>query len=574
MTICTYNSSESSELLASIHVVGPLQGHSQKMNPNTLSRLWVHPNALSIDAIVLPSRARPEEYKPEDSALLNLQPDLWRPLNADLPHPIYRYILPKAAQMVVPTCIALETLTHMNTEELSKFSASISSYIDMLKHLNAFILATHGYITLLVDKCKPLLVSILPPSLSDLLSKSSINSDLSTVSASDIAHKFTLWYREVMSFLLNLSIWIKELANVQSILSPVIRSVASYSCLRDICRKQETVHRIIKFIRDTESVEVWIEQMEASRLLEKRSENNAVLNWHEQQRLIRRCLQEMDPVISVSFVDGSDRVEHIAISADASTLFCSSQWSEALDARFKQLIRELMENKKLLSDYKVVLYNLSFLDDLSRPKARVVSSAIPNLSADGQTVLEKIWVVCSFAYMVETSLRNRDHFNSHFYGVLEGIYSFNLNNILANWVKEDEMLSLYFKFKMRVAQIRDYVIILDQIVYILDSLASIRDDYLQLDYGMPNGAAHPTTTSLPSSSTKKNIGKIKQYLARMHELVLKYLDLTGLKYTDILKQEQMRFYVLCLLQMPKSCALALSDDDISNHILTNISAIS
>lgn len=94
--------------------------------------------------------------------------------------------------------------------------------------------------------------------------------------------------------------------------------------------------------------------------------------------------------------------------------------------------------------------------------------------------------MCSFAYTIETSLKNRDHFNSRFYGLLENMYSFDLDAILANWIGVDEMLSLYFKFKERVAKTQEYSILLDQIICTVDSLSSVGDEYLRLNPDVAN----------------------------------------------------------------------------------------
>ncbi|EFO65275.1 Hypothetical protein GLP15_99 [Giardia lamblia P15] len=545
------------------------------MYPETPSRQWVYSTALCIDAAVLPSRKRCIDCQPENGALLSSQTNLWRKLNSELPYPIYGYMLPRTTHMVIPNYLVVRTLTHMNAKELSKFSLAVESYIGMLRHLNSFVLAIHGYITMLVDRCKPLLASISPPSLSSLFARSPFYSDLMSILPEDAAQKFTIWYREMMSFLLELSIWVKELGNAQSSFSPIIHLVTNYSCLKDICRKQEIACQIIKFMADTEPIEIWIEQVEKCRQSEKFGEDSAISNWHDQQILIRKCLHTISSIVSIGFVEGSNRVERIDINTDISALFCSHRWSESSEARFKLILQELAESKQFFSNYKAFLYELSFLDDLKRPKARVISSAVPNLSTDGQAVLDRIWTVCSFAYTVETSLKNRDHFNSRFYGLLEGVYNFNLDAILENWIKVEEMLPLYLRFKMRIAKIQEYNILLDQIVCIVDSLSSVRDKYLRLNSGVANNTIRSNiAASLSSSNDRRDISGIKHCLMNMHKLLAKYLDLTGLKHTNVLKHDHLHFYVLDLLQMPKSSALSLSNDEIVNQIISNINSIS
>lgn len=548
----------------------------KKMYPEIPSRQWVYSTTLCIDAAVLPSSKRRMDCQHKEGALLSLQTDLWRRLDSELPYPVYGYMLPKTAHMVIPNYVVLKTLAHMNAKELSKFSLAIESYIGMLRHLNSFVLAMHGYITTLVDRCKPLLVSISPPSLSSLFAKSPIYLDLASILPEDAAQKFIIWYREMMSFLLELSIWVKELANAQSSLSPIIHLVTGYSCLKDMCRKQEIACQIVRFMADTESIETWIEQVERHRQSEKFGEDSVAPNWHDQQLLVRNCLHAISSIASVELVKGSNRIERIDINADVSALFCSRQWSGSSEARFKLIIQELTENRQLFSSYKAFLCELSFLDDLKRPKLRAISSAVPNLSTDGQTVLDRIWTVCSFAYTIETSLKNRDHFNSRFYGLLENMYSFDLDAILANWIGVDEMLSLYFKFKERVAKTQEYSILLDQIICTVDSLSSVGDEYLRLNPDVANNDIRSNIAVPLFSSNNKNteMSSIKHCLMNMHELLAKYLDLTGLRYTDVLKHDHLHFYVLHLLQMPKSSAVALSNDEISDKILRNIDSIS
>lgn len=547
------------------------------MSLGALGCHWSYLTALCIDAALMPTKKKLDGYMHDDSTLSSPQTDTWIPLNSDLPYPVYAYVLSGITKMVVPNCIVLQMLSQISKEELGKFSTSIESYIDMLKYLNAFVLATHNYITMLYNKCTPLLLSVSPPTIFNLVSKSLVCSDLSVVVPSDMTYKFTIWYKEMMTFFLELSIWIKELTNAQSSFSPIIHSVTNYSCLKDVCKKQTIAYQLIQFIVDTEPIELWIKQIENFRESERAIRNSTGLNWHDQQKLIRRCVTELKSIVSIDFVEGSDKIDAIRINTDVSALFCSPQWSQDSDIRFKDIIRWLMENRQFFSNYKASLYDLSFLDELNRPETQSNSSAVPYLSADGQEMLEKIWGVYQMSYAIEKSLRNKDHFNACFYGVLEGLYAFDLNDILQNWIAADDVLSIYFTFKRRLENIQSYNAILNEIVYTVDSLASVRDKYICLNYdnGTERDTSCDSTSSSSSSSSssskdKKNVIQIRCCLEDMHKLLIKYLDFTGLEYTDALRHKYLQSCMLILLQMPKSSALALSDSDIVDNILRNI----
>lgn len=545
------------------------------MLPRALGSQWIYPTALCIDDALIPCQEKMDEYMQDDITISSLQTNMWILLNTDLPHPIYGYILAEAAHKVVPNCIALQMLTHMSKEELSRFSTSIETYVSMLKYLNDFVIGTHTYTTVLFDKCTPLLHSVSPPSISNLVTKSLVCPDLSSVSPDNVSSKFALWYKEMISFLVELNIWVRELANVQSSFSPIIHSITNYSCLRDVCKQQKIAYQIVQFIANTEPIELWIEHVENFKKLEKDNEDSSFLNWYDQYQLIRRCLSEMESILSVSFVEGSNRIDSVCINADTSALLCTPQWSRDSDAFFKSIILFLVENKQFLTDYKAALYNLAYLDDLKRPVTKTISSAIPFLSADGRSMLDKIWSAYHFSDVVEMSLRNREHFNSYFYGVLEGLYTFDLQAILQNWIVVSDILPIYYKLKKRVEKIQSYSTILTQIIHIVDSLAAIKDEYIHINYDEENGNVYNCMSTPPTATLKnsKNAHQTKHCLKVMHTLLLKYLDITGLEYVDAIKHKYLQSYMLILLHMPKSSALVLSNEDIDRHILKNIDVL-